>query len=337
MESPLTQISFLDFGGPDTEDGAYRAAPSEIAPLEPLVSVILVVRDRAWCVRRAIESVLAQSYRNIELIVVDDGSVDGTGEVIRSFGGRIRFFPRDREGPYEARNFALEQARGELIAFIDSDDSWRRGKLAAQVPLMRRPEVGLVFGDTLHVTEPRDGAPRTGRTSFGVSPPSRGPAAHRLVWSNFVPTCTVLVRRSCLDEIGGFRVSSRIAADYPAWFRIALNHDVDHVDEVVADYTVHPRGISFDLGRSLAARIGLFAAELERETEERARKLIRRLLFNLSLHLGLAVLRGRAGSVDRPARLAWRTARDSAGPRAFAWSGAFALRQVLLRARRLAA
>ncbi|HMJ93419.1 MAG TPA: glycosyltransferase [Allosphingosinicella sp.] len=314
-----------------SEDDAPAASWAEAVESEPLVSVILVVRDRAWCVGRAIESVLAQSYRRFELIVVDDGSTDGTREAVKGFGDRLRFFPRGPEGPYEARNFALKQAFGELIAFIDSDDSWRPGKLAAQVPLMRRPEVGLVFGDTAHLTEPRDGAPLTGRTSFAVSPPSRGRAAHRLAWSNFVPTCTVLVRRSCLEEIGGFSVSSPISADYPAWFRIALDHEIDHVDEIVADYTVHPRGISFDLGRSLAARIGLFAAELDRAPDDRAKALIRRLLFNLSLHLGLAVVRGRAGSVHRPARLAWRTATGAAGPRAFAWTGAFALRQLKLR------
>jgi hypothetical protein len=202
---------------------------------------------------------------------------------------------------------------------------------------MRRPEVGLVFGDTIHLTEPRDGAPRTGGTSFAVSPPSRGRAAAQFAWSNFVPTCTVLVRRSCLEEIGGFSVSSPIAADYPAWFRIALNHEIDHVDQAVADYTVHERGISSDLGRSLAARIGLFTAELDRATEASSKALIRRLLFNLSLHLGLAFLRGRAGSVERPARLAWRTATQSAGLRAFPWTGAFALRQIRLRTGRLAA
>jgi hypothetical protein len=65
--------------------------------------------------------------------------------------------------------------------------------------------------------------------------------------------------------------------------------------------------------------------------------LIRRLLFNLSIHLGLAILRGRAGSVERPARLAWRTARRSAGSRAFAWTGDFALRQIILRVKRLTA
>ena len=172
MELPPVSSAFPE-AVCDSAD-ATAEPPDEAADRDPLVSVILVVRDRAWCVGRAVTSVLAQSYANLELIVVDDGSTDGTRPAIESFGDRLRFFPRAAEGPYEARNFALKQARGELIAFIDSDDSWRPDKLAAQVPLMRRPEVGIVFGDTLHLAEARDGAPRTGRTSFGVSPPSRG-------------------------------------------------------------------------------------------------------------------------------------------------------------------
>src|SRR5688500_7491971 len=140
----------------DSADAPTEPA-GEVARRDPLVSVILVVRDRAWCVGRAISSVLAQSYANLELIVVDDGSTDGTRAAVARFGDRVRFFPRAPEGPYEARNFALAQARGELVAFIDSDDSWRPGKLAAQVPLIRRPEVGIVFGDTLHLAEACDG------------------------------------------------------------------------------------------------------------------------------------------------------------------------------------
>ena len=334
MELPPVSSAFSEAVG-DSAD-APTEPPREAACRDPLVSVILVVRDRAWCVGRAISSVLAQSYANLELIVVDDGSTDGTCAAVERFGDGLRFFPRSPEGPYEARNFALKQARGELIAFIDSDDSWRPDKLAAQVPLIRRPEVGIVFGDTLHLAAAHDGAPRTGRTSFRVSPPSRGRVAAELAWSNFIPTCTVLVRRSCLEAIGGFNTSSRIAADYPAWFRIALDHEIDHVDAIVADYTVHRRGISFDLGRSLAARIALFAAELERATDEKARALIRRLLFNLSLPLGLAVLRGRAGHVESPALLAWRTGARAAGPRALGWTAAFAVRQVMLRTGRLA-
>jgi len=304
-------------------------------PHEPLVSVILAVHDREGSVGRAIASVLAQTYCNLELIVVDDGSTDGTREAVERFGGSVTLIAQAHAGAYAARNLGLRHARGELVAFIDSDDAWLSDKLAAQVPLMRRREVGLVFGDAVHLTAPREGAPRTGLTSFRVSPARRGRAADRFAWGNFVPTCTVLVRRSCLEETGGFSEASSVSADYLAWFRIALRHELDYVDRPVAEYTVHAEGISSDLGRSLAARVALFSAELARTADVAARFLLRRLLFNLSLHLALAVLRGRARSVSHPLRLAWRTAASVASLEAARWTTAFAANQLRLRARRL--
>jgi glycosyltransferase involved in cell wall biosynthesis len=311
-----------------------KAEDEMFARERPLVSVILAVRNRAHCVGRAIASVLAQDYAPLELIVVDDGSTDGTVDVVRSFGWRVRLITRPATGAYAARNAGMRAARGALIAFVDSDDAWLPDKLARQVPLMRG-EVALVYGDTIHVTEPRAGAPRNGGTSFGASPPHRGRAAGAFAWCNFVPTCTVLVRRSVLEAAGGFSETQPVSADYLAWFRVALRGGLDFVDAPVAEYTVHADGISADLGRSVAARLALFQAELTAAADPRTRNLLRRLVFNLSLSLALAALRGRAGSVAHPLRTAWRAASRSAGLLAAAWAAAFAARQARLRARRI--
>ncbi|HEX8275673.1 MAG TPA: glycosyltransferase [Longimicrobiaceae bacterium] len=307
-----------------------EAAARPGAAGDPLVSVILPVYNRAWCVERAIRSVLAQTYRPLELIVVDDGSTDGTREVVERFGDRVTLLVQERAGAYAARNLALRHARGELVAFADSDDAWLPDRLAAQVPLLRRPEVGLVFGDVVHVTEPRPDAPRTGLTSFAVAPPRRGRAARQFARCNFVPTCTVLVRRACLEEIGGFPTRVPVSADYVAWLRIALRHEVDFVDRPVAEYTVHADGISSDLGRSLAARITLFSEELRTTRDPEYRAILRRLLFNLSLHLVLALARGRARDIDRSVWLSCGRAWGAAHCRAPLWSLAFAARQVAL-------
>ncbi|MBV9772386.1 MAG: glycosyltransferase [Gemmatimonadetes bacterium] len=308
-----------------------EAVDRDGAPDGPLVSVILPVYNRAGSVERAIRSVLAQTYRPLELIVVDDGSTDGTRGVVERFGASLTLLAQERAGAYVARNLGLRHARGELVAFADSDDAWLPDRLAAQVPLMRRPGVGLVFGDVVHVTEPRADAPRTGRTSFQVAPPRRGRAAGQFAWCNFVPTCTVLVRRACLEEIGGFATSVPVSADYLAWFRIALRHEVDFVDRPVAEYTVHPDGISFDLGRSLAARIALFSGELRETRDPASRDILQRLLFNLSLHLALAVVRGRARTVGRTTWRSCGTAWRAAHLRAPLWGLEFAARQVNLR------
>lgn len=301
----------------------------------PLVSVILAVRNRLDSAARAIESVLSQTYRDVELIVVDDGSTDGTRDVVDRFSDRALILHQDHAGAYAARNAALRHARGELVAFIDSDDSWLPHKLEAQVPLMQRQQVGIVYADAFVVTAPVANATRTGRTLFHIIPPHRGRTARAFVWGNFIPTCTALVRRSCLQEIDGFAEFSRVSADYLAWFQIALRHEVDYVDAPLADYTLHADGVSADLGRSLAARIQLFSRELARTTNPEAQGILRRLLFNLALHVGLAALRGKARNTPDAMGLARRTACVMGKSEALMRVAAFFSHQLRLRTRQL--
>jgi glycosyltransferase involved in cell wall biosynthesis len=299
----------------------------------PLVSVLLPVFNRAGWVGRAIESVLAQTHPAVELIVVDDGSTDETPAVIRGFSDKVRMLRQPNLGPYAARNLALGHARGDLVAFMDSDDRWHPDKLARQLPLLARPAVGLVYADAALVEGGPDAARPLGRSAFANTLPARGRVLEAFVRGNFVPTCTVLARRQCLEEIGGFESGSRLSADYLAWYRIARRHELDYVAAPLADYTVHAGGISHDLGKALAARIALFEAELER-SDGRERAIVRRILFTLGLHLALATLRGRSRSVSRP----WARARSAiAGiglPRGVGAFAAFAGRQVALRANR---
>jgi glycosyltransferase involved in cell wall biosynthesis len=299
----------------------------------PLVSVILPVFDRAGSVARAVESVLAQSYDPLELIIVDDGSTDGTVGILEAYRGVAAILRQANGGAYAARNLALSHATGEHVAFIDSDDAWLPHKLERQVPLMR-PDIGLVYGDIEIVTAPDDRAPRTGMTAFKAVAPCRGRSLEALARGNFVPTSTVLVRRSALQAIGGFP-ESRISADYLAWFRIAQAYAFDYVDAPVTLYTQHQAGISYDLGRSLAARISLFRAERERTSVPATREILDRLLFNLGVSLVLAAVRGRARTVKQPFRLAYRAV-ASIGVRRALWSGAaFAANQTKIRVKRL--
>jgi glycosyltransferase involved in cell wall biosynthesis len=299
---------------------------------DPQISVILPVYNREQSVARAIRSVLAQTFTPRELIVVDDGSTDGTRDVLRGFGSQITIIEQPHSGAYVARNRGLRDATGELIAFIDSDDAWFPDRLAVQMPLMERPEVGLVFGDVVHV---RPGHERRRVTSFQVAPPRRGRAAAQFAWCNFVPTSAVLVRKRCLDEAGVFSEEVLLSCDYLMWFRIALRHELDFVDRVVAEYTLSADSMSADLGRSIEARIQLFSAELARTSGPATRKILKRLLFNLSCSLALAALRKRAGTVASPLRKAGSTAMAAARLKAGPWSAAFAVNQIRVRRRRL--
>jgi glycosyltransferase involved in cell wall biosynthesis len=298
----------------------------------PLVSAILPVHNRGPWIARAIESVLAQSYPAVELIVIDDGSTDDTAHILDRYGDRIVRVRGEWHNAYAARNAGIARARGGLIAFIDSDDRWWPDRLAQQIPRLDRRAVGLVYGDTVHVAGTPVALVPTGRTSFATTPPERGRVRDAFAWGNFVPTTTVLVRRQALADAGGFDARSPLGSDYAAWVAIARDHELDYCDAPVADYTVHGDGISFDLGRSLEARIAVFSRAAAGARVEAERRLLARLLFNLALHLAGACARRRTSSVPHAASLAWRTAWRNAGVTALPWTVAFAYHHSLTRA-----
>ena len=280
----------------------------------PLVSVILPVHDRAAWVGRAVESVLAQTYPHRELWVIDDGSTDDTRRALARFGSRIEVLEQAHAGAYAARNLGLRHARGELVAFVDSDDAWHPDRLARQLPLLARPEVGLVFGDALHL---HVGVPpaRRPRTSFQLTRPHRGRVARHFAFGNFVPTSAVLVRRRCFEELGGFRISPRLSADYPMWYRIARRYELDYVPEPVFTYAIHPGSISRDLRAALTTRIIHFAALLDETTDAEARRELCHILFHHRLHLALlAWPPGRPGDSPAP-----RSRREDVGLARRAW------------------
>ena len=300
----------------------------------PLVSVILPFHDRVGSIGRAIDSILAQSWRPLEIIAIDDGSSDGSHDIVAAYGNAVTLIRQPQSGAYRARNLGIAHARGALIAFADSDDAWLPHKLEVQVPLFADPAVGLVFGDVAHVAEARVGAIRTGTTSFDVAPPGRGDPLRDMAFRNFMPTCAVVVRREALAGIGGFREDVRLSADYLAWFRIARNWTFAHVPEVVAEYTVHAGGISFDLGRSLQARLQLFGSERQVETDPRVQTALDHLLFNLRLQWWLAKVRVRTRSVASPPAFLHVDTAHMSLCRSLRWTTAFFRDQLSVRIRR---
>ena len=303
----------------------------------PLVSVILPVRNRAAWVAHAVTSALEQTYTPIEVIAIDDGSTDDTRQVLDRFGDRIVVLSQPQAGAYAARNRGLQAARGELIAFLDSDDRWFPDRLARQVPLMRRSEVGLVFGDAVHVHLPQTPpAPssKPARTCFGVTRPARGHVAALAGVGQLHPD--VDGARAAIVP----RRSRRVQPGEPAVGR--LSHVVPHRDAARGGLRRRAGGRIRGPrrrhqprpGRSLQARIHLFSAEASRATDPATRAILRRMLFNLGMHLALAALRGRAREVPDAMRLAWHTSRDAAGSHAPAWALAFAAHQAGARTAR---
>lgn len=260
------------------------------APPAPLISVVLAVFNRPQMVARAVDSVLGQRHPSLEIIAVDDGSTDDTPAVLRSYGGRLRLITQPHQGAYAARNAGIRGARGDLIAFIDSDDAWLEGRLDRQVPMLADPQVGMVFGDAL-VDDRRPGPRRViNRTVFDIIPPYRADLAE-FAYGCFVPFSTVLARRQCFEQCGEFDTTTRLGADYLKWFQISTKYRLAYVSQPVAIYALHPGNSSRDLVQALESRMRLFRAELDRVTDNDLSQLLRHLLFNLHLYLVWAHVR----------------------------------------------
>lgn len=163
------------------------------------VSVVIPVFNGAPFVAKAVASVRAQRHGDVEILVVDDGSTDGTQEVLKHLeqSDDIRWFQRSHGGPARSRNFGIEAARGHYIALLDCDDVWLPGKLAAQLAIMRtRPEVGLVHTDFDVRFE--DGTLEERVTARS----SREPMVQAFAGGHVALPSTLLIRKSVLDQVG---------------------------------------------------------------------------------------------------------------------------------------
>lgn len=163
------------------------------------VSVVIPVFNGAPFVAKAVASVRAQAHGDVEILVVDDGSTDGTQEVLKRLeeSAGIRWFQRSHGGPARSRNFGIEAARGQYIALLDCDDVWLPGKLAAQLAIMRtRPEVGLVHTDFDVRFEDGTLEERV------IARSSREPMVQAFAGGHVALPSTLLIRKSVLDQVG---------------------------------------------------------------------------------------------------------------------------------------
>jgi glycosyltransferase involved in cell wall biosynthesis len=212
---------------------------SSAAPA-PSVSVVIAAYNMAQYVEQAVRSVLAQTCEDLEVIVVDDGSTDGTAQVMDAFAGdhRVRLVRQQNLGQPKAKNAGIRAARGAFIAFCDADDLWDPRKLERQMPAFADPDVGVVYSRTMMI----DGAGRqTGETS-GDGP--SGYVLPQLFVRNFVPFGTAVVRRSILDACGMFDESLAMGIDWDLWLRVARTWKFVLVAEPLYLYRVWPGQMS---------------------------------------------------------------------------------------------
>lgn len=196
---------------------------------EPRVSVIIPAYNAAWCVRRAVDSVLAQRYRDFELIVVDDGSQDDTAAILAGYGDAIQVLTKPNGGLSSARNAGIRAAAGTYVAFLDADDWWHPDKLARQVDHMaQRPE--CVFCSTRTSVQTPEGDPLPDWRCAGGD---RSTLAAIFKANAHVAGSgsAVMARRTAFAQAGGFDESLRSLEDIDMWMRLAAIGEYGCIDE----------------------------------------------------------------------------------------------------------
>jgi len=199
----------------------------------PTVSVILPTYNRAEIVKRSILSVLNQTYKDFELIIIDDASTDKTRMIVEELGDtRIKYL-RNRQnlGPAASRNIGIKASRGIFIAFQDSDDEWRPDKLKKQVETIEKEnnKIGVIYSGTI----------RRFKNNYYYIKAPRNILNKRDVFQRIIPTPSVLVKRECIEKCGFFDKSFPALEEWDLWIRINRYYKFRYLDklQVISNYT----------------------------------------------------------------------------------------------------
>lgn len=215
-------------------------------PVRDLISVIVPTYNRAALIHETLASIFEQTYADYEVLVVDDGSDDGTYETLASYGDRIRYLRIQHAGASVARNAGMALARGDTVAFLDSDDRWTPTFLEKMTAaLTAAPGAGFAYCD--YAMFSRDGPVQP--VCLAPDEKINGDIFPKLLEGAFVCTGSLLIRRSALQQIGGFDPGLRIVHDWDLWLRLAHRYDAVYVDEPLLRIRRHAENLSHDAVR----------------------------------------------------------------------------------------
>jgi hypothetical protein len=229
-----------------------------ISPIQSEIDVIVPCYNVEHYVRRALDSVLAQTHQDFWIYAVNDGSTDKTMQILKTYAPRCISTSQAHAGPAAARNRAIRESVSPFIAFIDADDEWLPEKLERQISLLRRNKsLGMVCSHCL-ISE---SGSEENRHILVDDVPHSGRLFQHLVRNCFVFTPTVVVRRQCLEEIGLFNEALPVSEDFNLWLRIAARWEIAILPEVLA--IVKKRSGSLSAATSAQERLRSGVASLE--------------------------------------------------------------------------
>jgi len=209
----------------------------------PQVSVIIPTYNSAQYLKQAVDSVLAQTYRDFEILVVDDGSTDDTENLMKGYGAPVRYIRQSNGGVAKARNRGIEESRGEYVAFLDADDTWLPNKLARQMTALREsPQYHVSYSAFILV------GPDLKPLSTSYSKRCGTVLEDLLLRGNVVGSiCTIVCERSLLSITGGFDPTLSQCADWDLSVRLAALSDFLYIDEPLVTYRQHGTNMSHNV------------------------------------------------------------------------------------------
>ena len=208
---------------------------------KPLVSVIIPTYNRKDLLVDAIRSIMDQDFKSFEIIIVDDGSTDGTEEYIKSLNLPVRFFEKNNGGVAAARNFGIKEARGEYLAFLDADDVWIEGFLSTVMDYFHSyHNTSIVYTDQRisvdYVTQKR--------SRFKRNPPKHKFPIPFFIDNSPIQISSVVMKKKVLDDVGGFNEKMRIHEDVELWNRISEKYEFGYIEKPLALYRLRSDNIS---------------------------------------------------------------------------------------------
>lgn len=258
-----------------------------VKAMNPLVSVIIPAYNAGKFISDALDSVYAQTYRPIEIIVVDDGSTDKTADVVKKYIAEATYQPKSTDitaiylhqknsGPSAARNAGIRTAKGGYIAFLDADDLWLNNKLAKQMALFEKDSaMDIVFTD-VKITRLRDSGveeftvfqeKKLGADFFGHDYLVVDPLL-KLIKLNFMPTPSVVIKRKCFEEGNFFNEKTSYAEDWELWLKMSVNCRFGYISDVSVHVKEMGDGLSANKKEMTLSSIYVFDAFVSAKRQE---------------------------------------------------------------------
>jgi glycosyltransferase involved in cell wall biosynthesis len=215
----------------------------------PLVSVIVPTYNFAEYIAETIEAILAQTFGDLELVIIDDCSHDGTQTIITDYASRdsriIPIFKERNEGPASARNTGMKNSRGEFIAFCDADDVWEKNKLELQLDVFATYEdYDVVYSDAFIINSKGEKTGKRFSEKYPTGKKLTGNLFDELCLTNMINTQTVIMKKKCVHSAGYFPEEVRGLEDWVYWVKVAEKHKFFYINQPLARYRVHEKSIN---------------------------------------------------------------------------------------------